>query len=175
MFSSAEVQALTELCYNCSGLFRSASNMYGLCRLQHPYIHCSIYGTDADIDVTKLGVPEHARSRNNHTNQKQKHPVKGDWEPRKVEGGRTASRLMTGGGDFIIKLCLREWEGYPIAPNHESLIFMPIPLRLTSLYTAHIQSKIADEIWLREIIMHCFSKHFCVKYPPHSRRSKRAI
>lgn len=51
-----------------------------------------------------------------------------DWEPRKVEGSRTASILMTGGGgDFIIKISLLEWEGYPIAPNHESLIFMPIP------------------------------------------------
>lgn len=38
------------------------------------------------------------------TNQKQKHPVKGDWEPRKVEGGRTASRLMTRGGTLNIKL-----------------------------------------------------------------------
>lgn len=59
------------------------------CSVEHPYIQYSAYSTDADIDMTKLSVPE----------QKQKHPVKGDSEPRKVEVSRTTSRLMTGGGE----------------------------------------------------------------------------
>lgn len=118
VFSSAEIQALT-------GLFCSASNMCGLTAAYQT--HTYVYSTDTDTDMTELSAPERTRSCHNHTNQKQKHPVKGDREPRKVEGGRTASRLMTRGGDFSIKLSLLEWEGYPIAPNRESLIFMPIP------------------------------------------------
>lgn len=95
----------SELRYDRSGLFCPASDMCGLTAPQEDlHIRRGIYSTDA----------EHTLSCNNHANSKQRHPERGQQEPRNLEGGRTASRSTTRGGDLNIKPSLLESAGRKI-------------------------------------------------------------